>query len=262
MYARWLSQRGYKVHLLDAMPEHIERAREAGGVASAEVGDARHLSYSAESTDAVLLMGPLYHLTEHDDRLDALREAHRVLRLGGTLVAVGIPHTAAIMGDLTRNLTDEGYGRLPREEAFRSGQYRNPEGRPGYFTTAFFHRPAELEAEVRAAGFASKGVYAVEGPTTLLSKLAEVWQNEKRREGLMATLRLLERESTLLGVSPHLAVPALKIDKYNAWPRNTHVGSVKAPATPKTPPSRLTARTRATAPAKRLAPPPPPQRAG
>ena len=39
------------------------------------------------SFDVVLLMGPLYHLVNASERRQALREAHRVLRPGGTLLA-------------------------------------------------------------------------------------------------------------------------------------------------------------------------------
>ncbi|WP_328930560.1 class I SAM-dependent methyltransferase [Streptomyces sp. NBC_00190] len=45
-----------------------------------ELGDARHLTAAAGTYDAVLLLGPLYHLTERDDRITALREALRVAR--------------------------------------------------------------------------------------------------------------------------------------------------------------------------------------
>jgi len=31
------------------------------------------------------------------------------------------------------------------------GQHRNPANHPSYFTTAYFHHPAELEAEVKEA---------------------------------------------------------------------------------------------------------------
>src|SRR5262245_51465054 len=46
-YACWLARRGYEVHLIDAMPLHVEQAREASRrqaerpLASAAVGDAR-----------------------------------------------------------------------------------------------------------------------------------------------------------------------------------------------------------------------------
>ena len=88
-YACWLAARGYQVHLSDPVAKHVEQARAASlrqpahPLASAEVGDARHLAQPDSSADAVLLLGPLYHLVEREERLACLREARRVLRPGG-----------------------------------------------------------------------------------------------------------------------------------------------------------------------------------
>ena len=66
-YALWLAARGYRVHLVDPAPLHVEQARLASGshpggaLASAEIGDARTLRFPDDSADAVLLLGPLYH---------------------------------------------------------------------------------------------------------------------------------------------------------------------------------------------------------
>ena len=91
-HACWLAARGYRVHLIDVTPLHVELARQASArqpgapLAGAEVGDARALPWPDGAADAVVLFGPLYHLTERADRLKALREAHRVLRPGGELI--------------------------------------------------------------------------------------------------------------------------------------------------------------------------------
>jgi len=82
-YACWLAARGYQVHLIDPVPKHVEQSRAASSrqceyqLASAELGDARHLSYADAIADAVLLLGPLYHLVKREDRLACLREARR-----------------------------------------------------------------------------------------------------------------------------------------------------------------------------------------
>ena len=95
-HACWLAARGYMVHLIDITPLHVEMARHASTrqpaspLTSAELGDARALSWEAETVDAVVLFGPLYHLTDRADRVQALREARRVLRPGGILLAVAI----------------------------------------------------------------------------------------------------------------------------------------------------------------------------
>lgn len=45
----------------------------------------------------MLLLGPLYHLPEREDRLQALREAHRVARRGAPVFAAGISRYATLM---------------------------------------------------------------------------------------------------------------------------------------------------------------------
>jgi SAM-dependent methyltransferase len=85
-YAAPLASRGYRVHLVDPVLLHVEQARQAAGAGPAAgfaLGDARKLSEPDESQDAVMLFGPLYHLTEAAHRRKALAEAWRVLRPGG-----------------------------------------------------------------------------------------------------------------------------------------------------------------------------------
>ena len=212
-YARWLSVQGHVVTLLDAMPEHVVRAQELGGLEAARLGDARALPFPDASFDALLLLGPMYHLTDHTDRQQALGEAARCLKSGGVLLVAGIPRPAAILSDFSRGVTPEEaekYFRPLREEAYLSGQYRNPEGRPGYFTRAYFHRPTDLLSEVKQAGFEAEGPYALEGPVTLITavELEALWMNGPRRTALLDTLRLLEREESLMGMSAHLLISA------------------------------------------------------
>jgi ubiquinone/menaquinone biosynthesis C-methylase UbiE len=91
-YAAPLVRRGYRVHLVDPVPLHVEQACQAAGSDpgfTAALGDARQLPKQAGSQDAVLLFGPLYHLTETTQRRQALAEARRVLRPGGRLLAMG-----------------------------------------------------------------------------------------------------------------------------------------------------------------------------
>ena len=99
-YAAPLARRGYRVHLVDPVPLHVEQARQAAGRDpaagfTAARGDARELAQRAESQDAVLLFGPLYHLTGAAQRLQALAEARRVLRPGGRLLAMAVCRFAA-----------------------------------------------------------------------------------------------------------------------------------------------------------------------
>jgi ubiquinone/menaquinone biosynthesis C-methylase UbiE len=208
-YALWLAERGYTVHLLDAVPRLVQEARRrseaaARGLASCRVADARSLPAAGESVSLVLLLGPLYHLVEAADRATALREAARVLRPGGVLVAAGISRWASALDGLARDLyADERYTRIV-EHDLHDGQHRNPTERIDYFTTAYFHRPEELRAEVAHAGFDLRGLYGIEGPAWILPDVTTRLEDHGRRTALLHICRLLESEPSVVGCSAHL----------------------------------------------------------
>ncbi len=208
-YAFPLASLGYTVHLLDPVPLHVEQALESSRrsvrpLAGAAVGDARELPWPAESADAVLLLGPLYHLTERQERLRALREARRVLRRGGKLFAAAISRYASLLDGLWRRLVEDPVFQVILEGDLRDGQHRNPTAHPTYFTTAFFHRPEELRSELSDAGLQNVDVLAVEGVGWLLPALEAELADAKRKERLLGYLRQVEREPSLLGASAHL----------------------------------------------------------
>src|ERR1700748_3575979 len=96
-YALWLASLGYQVEHRDLMPLHVEQLRaEAAGVAGIHtaVGDARDLDLPGASVDAVLLLGPLYHLIDQVERVRALRECARIVRPGGAVFAAVISRWA------------------------------------------------------------------------------------------------------------------------------------------------------------------------
>ncbi len=208
-YACWLAQRGYQVHLLDITPLHVELARQASAaqpetpIASANVGDACALPWSDATADAVLLFGPLYHLTDARDRLRALQEAHRVLRQGGIVMAVGISRFASALDGLDSGyLKDPDFVDIVRQD-LQNGQHRNPTSKP-YFMDTYFHHPDELRSEIAGAGFTAENIYAVEGPGWVARDLDEWWQDETLRERLLEVVRAVETEPTLLGMTSHL----------------------------------------------------------
>lgn len=210
VYACRLARQGYEVHLTDPVPLHVEQACRASEeqpghpLASATVGDARNMNRADGTVDAVLLFGPLYHLTDVKDRVCCLREARRVLRHGGLVLAVGISRFASALNGLVAGfLDDPEFVRIVRRD-LAEGQHRNLTNKPGYFTTAFFHHPDELAAEIEEAGLRHEGTFAVEGPGWLLQDFDEQWSDLGKREWLLTAVRWLETEPSLLGASAHL----------------------------------------------------------
>jgi SAM-dependent methyltransferase len=214
-YALWMAAAGYIVHLVDASPRLVAEAQRrsaaaAHPLASCRVGDARSLELPEHTADVVLLLGPLYHLTEGRDRARALAETARVLKPGGWLFAAGISRFASTLDGLVHDVLDDPDFRRIVEQDLRDGQHRNPTGKLDYFTTAYFHRPEELGAEVMGVGLALEGVYGLEGPGWIMPDITERMRNPRRRAALLQVARMLEAEPAVVGASAHLLAVARK----------------------------------------------------
>ena len=200
-YAEWLAGLGCEVELLDPVPVHVERARARG--LPARVGDARELPWPDGSFDAVILLGPLYHLGERTDRLLALREAGRVSRSGGIVAAAAISRLAPLLGQIRRGtIFDDTFANAWDETA--SGRRVAPERRRGPFPDAWFHLPEELRAELAEAGLEVRGVFGLEGPGWLANDLAALLDDPAARARLLAAAERFEEDPNVPGLSPHL----------------------------------------------------------
>ena len=172
-YALWLAEAGYSVD---------------------RVGDARALELPGDFADVILLLGPLYHLTDPGDRARSLHEVARVLKPGGWLFAAAISRWASALEGLARDLLhDRRFAAIVEQD---------------YFTTAYFHRPEELADEVLAADLALTGVFGLEGPGWILPDVPERMADLHRRAALLGVARMLETEPAVLGSSAHILAVA------------------------------------------------------
>jgi SAM-dependent methyltransferase len=233
VHARWLAGDGHDVHVVDLVPAHVEEVRAAAsgsasatasavasesvsssvspGRVTAEVGDARDLPVPDASVDAVLLLGPLYHLTDRADRVRALAEAGRVVRPGGLVFAAAISRFASLFDGLAREYIFEPGFRDIVERDLRDGQHRNPTGRPEWFTTTYFHHPEELTEEGGRAGLDVVEVVGVEGLAGWLGHLGprlDAGADDEGRDAILFSARATETEPALLGLSAHLILVA------------------------------------------------------
>jgi SAM-dependent methyltransferase len=213
VYALPLASQGHQVHLIDPVPLHVERARalasaSATPLADVLLGDARRLAEPDRSFDVALLFGPLYHLTTRADRVSALAEARRVLVPGGLLLAAYISRFASACDGI-----QEGALRDPEFAAIvdgdlTSGIHKNRTNRLEWFTTAYFHRPEEIQPEIEEAGLRFETLLAVEGPGWMNPHLDSWLDDATARDRLLAVLRRLETEPSLIGASAHLIAVA------------------------------------------------------
>jgi SAM-dependent methyltransferase len=215
VYALPLSGRGYKVHLIDPVPLHVERAQVLSSMSltpleRVELGDARRLPIPDAAFDVALLFGPLYHLTMRSERVSALAEAKRVLVPGGLLLAAYISRFASACDGIQEGaLRDRQFAAIVDRD-LTDGVHQNLTNRLEWFTTAYFHRPEEIQPEIEAAGLRFESLIAVEGPGWMNQDLDSWLDDEEGRERLLAVLRRVEAEPSLIGASAHLIAVARK----------------------------------------------------
>jgi ubiquinone/menaquinone biosynthesis C-methylase UbiE len=208
VYSFWLQEMGHEVHLVDVMPKHIDEAQLKAvelnlPLGSMTVGDARQLPFADAAFDIVLLLGPLYHLIERADRVKALSEANRILKPGGIVIAVAISRYASMMDGFYGNLVEDSNFVSIMKQDLMDGQHRSHAGEK-YFTTAFFHLPEELVAEADEAGFVNNRLYAIESFGESIPDLSSKWNTIGFRETLLETIRKVEGDSAIMGLSPHI----------------------------------------------------------
>lgn len=215
-YSNWLAERGCQVSLFELAPRAVAYAKEhQTRPYSARAADARALPAQGASCDALLLMGPLYHLLERESRAQALGEALRVLKPGGLLAAAGISRFSSATWALsTYRLTnelidDQVYMDMLRGE-LTTGEHHRPEKYPNMIAQAYFHTPEELTRELADSGFTLETMLAVEGCIWFTPDLSAKWEDPASRARLLELLRLTEAEPSLLGFSPHFLAMARK----------------------------------------------------
>jgi SAM-dependent methyltransferase len=207
VHAKWLAEDGHRVTLVDPVESQVEVAAALPGV-TAVVGDARDLPCEDDGFDAVLLMGPLYHLLDRDHRVRALQEACRAARPGGFVAAVTINRVAGWNDWLIWKARGIEH---PHSEAERIDMLERGELRlfdHDIFTTAYLHQPGEVVDEFRDAGLGEPQQYAVQGFVGLTPEIVDLVDDATVLAHILDGLRVLETEPSLLGAGAHLLTTA------------------------------------------------------
>lgn len=211
-YTLLLAGLGYQVEHRDLMPLHVSQLTESAagdGAISSKVADARNLDLADASADAVLLLGPLYHLRRRADRVAALTEARRVVRPGGPVFAAAISRWAPRLdGELRARLYEPFPVMRQLVKDLESTGWMGPLHEGSF--TAFCHRPGQLRGEMRAAGLEVADLVCVEGAAYLLGDLDERQADPRHWQVVLEGARATERVPELLGLGPHLIATGIR----------------------------------------------------
>lgn len=166
-YSFPLANLGHHMYLADLSEKHIRQAKEKlrstpnENMVSCDVVNALDLHiYPDESFDAVLLMGPLYHLLEEGERETCVREVHRVLKKGGLVFAAFIPYLSGSIAIVDRYcFAPEQVNAENLNHVFQTGQFNNNASvgfQEGYYPTV-----SEIEALFSNNGYQKIAVSSV-----------------------------------------------------------------------------------------------------
>ncbi len=169
VYSFPLAKKGYKVTLADLSETLLEQARKQKeedkieNLISCDQVNATDLScYKDNSFDVVLLFGPLYHLTEKEEREKCVSEIRRVLKNGGKVFASFIPHLSGSIALVQRFCWSPDQVDINTlEECFNSGKFKNLSDHG--FQEGYYPASEEIEKLFAENGFEKQLLRSIRG---------------------------------------------------------------------------------------------------
>lgn len=225
-YSWWLASIGYEVHLFDLSETNIEMSKDLfseypnAKLKDAMVCDARSIPRENNSADAILFMGPLYSITEYNERILALKEAYRLLKTNGIIFSAALTPYSVLLHCITvyhkegkkkKNALDDPNIMAMIERELNDGCHINPDRKIlNGLGTSHLHTAKALKNELENGGFADTTVHGVMGGAWLAPNLEELLENEETKKSLMATVRLIDTHEEVIGLSGHLLAVSVK----------------------------------------------------
>ncbi len=169
VYSFPLAKKGYKVTLADLSETLLAQAKKqkeedkVENLISCDQVNATDLSrYKDNSFDVVLLFGPLYHLTEKNEREKCVSEIRRVLKTGGKVFASFIPHLSGSIALVERFCWSPDQVDINTlEECFNSGRFKNLSNNG--FQEGYYPASEEIENLFTVNGFEKQLLRSIRG---------------------------------------------------------------------------------------------------
>lgn len=163
-------------------------------------------------------MDPLYHITDYNERIKAIKEIFRLLKNDGMIFTAALTPYSVLLYNITVYSPDNGETYLENtkflamvERELKDGCHINPnmEVYDG-LGSSHLHTAKVLKAELSEGGFSNSVVHGIMGGAWLAHDIDELWKDEKSRNTLMNTVRLLDTHEEIIGLSGHLLAVSRK----------------------------------------------------
>lgn len=211
-YALELARQGYQVTLVDLAQNNLTVAQQQAVTAGVNLVATLHANavdlsdLSSNAYDAVLLMGPLYHLLTLPERQKARNEALRILKPGGVIFAAFLGRFAAVLN--AARFEPEYIVRRNKEceTILENGIYRtdrNNYEHLGKFPDAYFAHPNEIKPFMEEAEFKTLMILGCEGVISTIDDKANGFQGQLWEAWVEMNYRL-GKDPSLHGASNHL----------------------------------------------------------
>ena len=205
-YSIYLSQKGYRVTLFDLSGEMVKQAvihaEEAGAVLEkAMQGNVLELNKFnfGKQYDAVLCMGPLYHLLEEWERKEAIKQCLNKLKPGGIIVISFISAYAPIIDCLKKYPEDIISSKERLLYYLKDGRNVVNSG----FTDAYFINPDDVEELMKVYNISKLKFFSTEGLGSLCEReLSQLPENIFQE--WIDLFYCISENNNILGSSEHL----------------------------------------------------------
>ncbi|MEK3886695.1 class I SAM-dependent methyltransferase [Bacillus sp. FSL K6-3431] len=212
-YSIQLAKEGHKVTLTDLTQKLVEiakiKVKEFGLEEQFEglyAADARELKMiKDEQFDGSLMLGPMYHLQEEQDRIKAVKELNRVTKKNGLVFVAFMPRVRHIFTSL---LSPENW--KPNDDMDTIIQFSNSgcfnHADEGRFTDAYYFNIEDINPFMEAHGFEGLQLIGSNVGAILNHDSWNYWR-EKGEQEVEKMIDLIKEKATdpyILGMSSHL----------------------------------------------------------
>ena len=204
-YALMLAQQAYQVTLVDLSHNNLAMAQtkaQEQGVQFVDTihGNALHLPFLPDASyEAILLLGPLYHLLTEWEQRQAIRESWRLLKPNGRLFVAFITRFAFIRDVARRNPEWLQQNKAYADHLLNTGVHNSTHR----FTHAYFAHPDEIIPFMASEGVQTIRLMGCEGIVSGHEEKINEVQGEAWETWVEFNYRL-SQEPTLYGASDHL----------------------------------------------------------